>query len=276
MKKIISLFVGCMAVTAAVAAPAGRARVSMSDQMNAAPRATVSKNQISMMAATNDKSTTGNNAALAVTPEPMQPAVKDLREKERNACVSNNVGIGNTFVWASRYSNLNNYSAIVEDTMVPENNTCFVKVELSSDDARIDVSDIAGKYFEMGSMITCGSWANAEDMRQRILDAKKKARVWGTVGASVGGAALGVGAMELFGNKAIGGKVEGQKSLSDSQLLRSQLAVLQKENKAEYDRFIAQLRILKSECSKDIWVGSTDAQVTDICNRYRTVFDLAI
>ena len=80
MKKIISLFVGCMAVTAAVAAPAGRARVSMSDQMNAAPRATVSKNQISMMAATNDKSTTGNNAALAVTPEPMQPAVKDFRE----------------------------------------------------------------------------------------------------------------------------------------------------------------------------------------------------
>ena len=69
----------------------------------------------------------------------MQPVNKDLREKERNACLSNNIGVGNTFVWASRYSNLNNYSGMVEDTTEPENNTCFVKVELSSDDSRIDV-----------------------------------------------------------------------------------------------------------------------------------------
>ena len=278
MKKIIALFVGCMATVNVFAAPAGRARVSMADQMNAAPRATVSKNQISAMAAVNNvnpTSSTGSAAALAVTPEVMMPAQKDNREKERNACMSNNIGIGNTFVWASRYSNLNNYSAMVEDTLEPENNTCFVKVELISDDERVDVSDIQGKYFEMGNMITCGSWADKDDMRQRILDGKKKARVWGTVGASVGGAALGVGVMELFGNEAIGGKVEGQAALSGDQLMRSQVLVLQKENKAEYDRFISQLQILKTECARDVWKNSEDAQVNEICKKYNGLFNMA-
>ena len=275
MKKILTLFIGCMAVCSAGAAPAGRGRVSMSNQMDAAPRATVSKNQISAMAAANNKTVTVSDS-LAVTPNTMQPANKDLREKERNACLSNNIGIGNTFVWASRYSNLNNYSGMVEDTMEPENNTCFVKVELSSDDSRIDVSDVAGKYFEMGKGITCASWVNADDMRQRILDAKKKNRVLGTVGASVGGAVLGVGAMELFGNKAIGGKVMGQKALEGEQLLRSQLAVLKNENALEYNRFVLQLKTLKAECSKEIWVGTTDVEVKDICDRYKGIFDLAV
>ena len=278
MKKIISLFVGCLAVSSAFAAPGGRARVSMADQMNAAPRATVSKSQISAMAAVNNSnptSSTGSAAALAVTPEVMMPAQKDNREKERNACISNNIGVGNTFVWASRYSNLNNYSAMIEDTLEPENNTCFVKVELTSDDDRIDVSDIQGKYFEMGNMITCGSWADTDDMRQRILDGKKKARVWGTVGASVGGAALGVGVMELFGNEAIGGKVEGQAGLSGDQLIRSQVLVLEKENKAEYDRFISQLQILKTECARDVWKNSEDAQVSEICKKYNGLFNMA-
>lgn len=277
MKKILSLFVGCMVASTAIAAPSGRARVSMASQMDAAPRATVSKNQITAMGMNNPKPSTGpaaGGAELAVTPEVMLPAVKDNRDKERNACMSNNIGVGNTFVWASRYSNLNNYASMVEDTIEPENNTCFVKVELKSDDERIDVSDIKAKYFEMGNAITCGSWANAEDMRQRILDAKKKARVWGTVGASVGGAALGVGAMELFGNKLIGGKVEGQKALQGDQLLRSQLMVLQKENAAEYDRFISQLRILKTECPKI--KDSSDSTVKSICDKYDGLFDLVI
>ena len=128
----------------------------------------------------------------------------------------------------------------------------------------------------MGKGITCASWVNADDMRQRILDAKKKNRVLGTVGASVGGAALGVGAMELFGNKAIGGKVMGQKALEGEQLLRSQLAVLKNENASEYNRFVSQLKTLKAECSKEIWVGTTDVEVKDICDRYKGIFDLAI
>ena len=30
------------------------------------------------------------------------------REREKNICLSNNIGVGNTFVWASKYSNTQN------------------------------------------------------------------------------------------------------------------------------------------------------------------------
>ena len=159
--------------------------------------------------------------------------------------------MGNTFVWASRYSNVNNYASMVEDVEEPENNTCFVRVEMKSDDAKVSVADIPAKYFEMGQTITCGSWADENALEKRILDAKKSARTWGTVGGAVGGAALGVGAMELFGNKLIGGSVQGQKALKDSELLYSQLAVLKKNDKAKYDQIMSQIKSLKREC--DNW-----------------------
>lgn len=140
-----------------------------------------------------------------------QPEI-DMREKERAACINNNIGIGNTFVWASRYSDINNYATMVEDVEQPENNTCFVLVDLKSADSRIDLSGFKGKYFEMGRDITCGSWVDENDIEKRILDAKKKNRTLATIGGAVGGAALGVGSMELFGNRLIGGAVMGQKA----------------------------------------------------------------
>lgn len=269
MRFFVSLILGLAVVDVASAAnSAGRGRVSMADQMMAAPRATVSKNQINAMAAANHKS------SLAVTPEVMQPAEKiDMREDEKNACIGNNVGVGNTFVWASRYSNTDNYSMMLEDTESPENNTCFVRVELKSRDPKVDVSDFEAKYYEMGQNIKCAEWVEEEDLRQRILDAKKSKRAWATVGGAVGGAAIGVGAMELFGNKLIGGKVEGQAALSGEQLIRSQILVLQKENKAEYDRVISQLKVLKTECGKSDW--SSDSQVKAICDKYDGLFDMA-
>ena len=273
MKKFFPFVVMCLMVGSAVAAPAARGRASMAGQMMSSPRATMSTNQISAMAALNGKSTTGN-ANLAVTPEVMQPAVKDMREKEKNACIGNNIGMGNTFVWASRYSNLNNYASMIEDIEEPANNTCFVKVGLKSDDARVRVDDIPTKYFEMGQTITCGSWANEEDMRQRILDAKKGARIGGTIAASVGGAAIGVGAMELFGNELIGGKVEGQAALEDAELWRSQILALKKDSMSEYNEVIKQLKIVKVECD-GTFKNSSDEQVKKICDKYSPLFDLA-
>lgn len=275
MKKFLSFLVMCLATGSVMAAPAARGRASMAGQMMSSQRATMSTSQISAMAAMNNKSTTGN-ANLAVTPEVMQPdePKKDMREKERNACVGNNIGIGNTFVWASRYSNLNNYASMIEDVEEPANNTCFVKVGLKSDDTRINVSDIPTKYFEMGQTITCGSWANEEDMRQRILDAKKGARIGGTIAASVGGAAIGVGAMELFGNEWIGGKVEGQAALKDAELWRSQILALQKDDASQYKEVIKQLSIVKVECEGTL-KNSTDEQVKKICDKYSPLFDLA-
>jgi hypothetical protein len=253
---------------ASAANSAGRGRVSMADQMMAAPRATVSKNQINAMAAANHKS------SLAVTPEVMQPAEKiDMREDEKNACIGNNVGVGNTFVWASRYSNTDNYSMMLEDTENPENNTCFVRVELKSRDPKIDVSDFEAKYYEMGQNIKCAEWVEEEDLRQRILDAKKSKRAWATVGGAVGGAAIGVGAMELFGNKILGGKVEGQKDkdLKDEELRITAVKTLQKENPTKYNAFVDDIKKLKAECDKQ---KSTDNPIVkSICEEYKNLFD---
>lgn len=155
--------------------------------------------------------------------------VVDMREAERNACINNNIGVGNTFVWASRYSNTNDYASMTEDVTNPQNNVCFVRVELKSDDSRVSVSDVPAKYFMWGENIECGSWANETEMEKRILDAKKGARIGGIVASTVGGAAVGVGAMELFGNRLIDGKVMGQKSnkLTRAELYASQIKFLQ-------------------------------------------------
>ena len=283
MKKFLSFIIGCFVVSGALAAPGGRARTSMANQMDVASRATVSRNEISAMAATNAKSATNKSVSAPVAAPVTEPQGKeqqdDVIEKARRTCLSNNIGVGNTFVWASRYSNLSEYSTMVEDIDTPENNTCFVRVGLVSDDERIDLSDIEDKYFEMGKTITCGSWVAEEEMRQRILDAKKKVRVWSTVGASVGGAALGVGAMELFGNKLLGkgiSSVEGQKGLQGAAQKRSQLLVLQKENKASYDTVIANLTNLKGQCGQlpDCPDGDTNCKnAKAVCDKYKEWID---
>ncbi len=276
MKKTVSVFVLCiMALPAFALTPAGQGRRTMSAQVDMAPRATASVNQIQAMSASvtkseaeADKSSIRDNvsATIPAVTEPETPVV-DTREKEKLACISNNIGIGNTFVWASRYSNVANYSSMIEDVENPDNNVCFVKVELRSDDRKINVSDVPSQYYEMGRVITCGEWANEGTLKKRILDAKKSGRTWATVGGAVGGAAVGVGAMELFGNKAINGKVEGQKSkkLSDNQKMRSWL--LANKGSAEYNDFMRYMKTLKDECKSDIWEKSGTSKPED-CESY--------
>ncbi len=263
---VFSLFVLLIACPAFAATPNTQARRSVTSQMvMAAPRATASTNQISAMAASNGA--TVDKSSVRVEAEPAPAKTDDTREKEKNACINNNVGVGNTFVWASRYSNINNYAAMIEDIEEPENNVCFVKVSVKSNDPKISVDDIAARYYEMGRDITCGEWVDEEMMRQRILDAKKSTRTWATVGGVVGGAGIGVGAMELFGNKLIGGKVQGQKNenLSDSEVLRSQLLVLKEQKSKDFDDFISALKTLKKECESDIWSGATKPEE---CEKY--------
>lgn len=262
MKTFLSLFTMCLVVMPAFGAPgaAGHGRQSMSQQMVvAAPRqASMSSKHVGLVSdevpytnngsgvqpggdnsTETDKPDSGNDSSLPVV---------DNREKERNACLNGNIGLGNVFVWASRYSNTANYASMVEDVENPENNVCFVRVELKSTDTGVNLTDIPSQYFEMGRMITCGEWANEDVVKKRILDAKKSARTWGTVGGAVGGAALGVGAMELFGNKLIGGKVQGQKALDDEALLISQLKVLQKDNNSKFTMYMDSVRALLQKC----------------------------
>lgn len=240
MKYFISLVV--LSLVSFGANAANNARPAMSNKIMAAPRYTASVNQLSNMAVAN-----GNVKTETVVEEPKV----DMREAERNACINNNIGIGNTFVWASRFSDTSNYANMVEDTANPQNNVCFVRVELKSDDeSRISVSDVPAKYFMWGESIECGSWANEKEMEKRILDARKGARIGGIVASTVGGAGLGVGAMELFGNKLIDGKVQGQKStkLSETQLQKSVLKSYGTES-AEYKKVVNALNVIKDACA---------------------------
>ena len=277
MKKIVSFIAICLISGGAMAA--STARRTMVGQMVAAPRQmTASVNQL--MGGPLGQATPANPKPSVrpgvefpeeedKTPsdpsEPEQPDV-DMREKERAACINNNIGVGNTFVWASRFSNTSNYASMIEDTEHPENNVCFVRVDVKSSDSRINVSDLPSKYFEWGQTITCASWIDEKMLEKRILDAKKSARTWGTVAGAVGGAAVGVGIMELFGNRMIGGKVQGQKALSDSQLIRSQLLALKRESSSEYNEFIRQVKILKNGCEDKIWDGADEKDIPEGCS----------
>ncbi|MDW2974688.1 MAG: hypothetical protein R8M70_01355 [Alphaproteobacteria bacterium] len=245
----------------------GRNKPVVANKVTTSPRAVAPKNQIVGLAYKTESIVATDTDDVTVT--------KDNRDKEKRACISNNIGVGNTFVWASRYSNTANYSSMIEDVEEPDNNTCFVKVELKSDDAKISVADFPTKYYEMGHNIACGEWVDYDMLKERILDAKKSARTWATVGGAVGGAAIGVGAMELFGNRWIGGAVEGQKQFEkDSiKLLRSQLAVLKAENEQDYKNFVESLGDLKCACQE--YEKESGKDPLQQCKNYKYAFELS-
>ncbi|MBO4700892.1 MAG: hypothetical protein J5620_04060 [Alphaproteobacteria bacterium] len=276
MKKFFAVLFMAVPVVA-VAADARDPRVGTTSMVNAkfAPaqnRAMIaSKNQL-----TTPDISLSTNRSPSIKDDDVGPAFpkdteKDKREAERAACLNNNIGIGNTFVWASRYSNTASYATMQEDTENPENNVCFVKVDLKSADSRINVSDIPSRYFQWGETINCGSWVDEEMLKQRILDAKKKGRTWATVGGAVGGAAVGVGSMELFGNKLIGGAVEGQKDLSGIPLLRSQLLTLKNKGDSRYEEFKTDLKALKTACDKFKSSGGT---LPSECTEFESLMDI--
>lgn len=250
MKKLISFLTIAFVASSAFAAAPSTDRRSQAAQWGSAQRATAAaQNQVR---ATTTTTTTATTAAT---------------DQKKQACMSNNIGVGNTFVWASKYSDTSNYNSMVEDTENADNNICFVRVALKSSDSKINVSDIAPVYYPMGQSIVCGSWADSGKIKNRILDAKKSARTWGTVAGVVGGAGGGVGAMELFGNKMIGGKVEGQrdKNLKDEDLKRSQLLALKKDDSKQYEKFKTSLQDLQKECENDVWTSVDQSKKPEEC-----------
>ena len=256
------LFVLCLNANAA-----STSRPAMSNRVMSAPRYTASIKSLGM----NTKVTADSNAGTApvaeepVAEEPVavveEPEI-DMREAERNACINNNIGMGNTFVWASKFSDTSNYANMVEDAEHPENNVCFVRVELNStNESRVKVNDIEPKYFMWDETIKCGSWVSKKKMENRILEARKGARIGGIVASTVGGVGLGVGAMELFGNKLIGGKVEGQKSANKETLYKN---ALKKKTGADLEQYKSDLTLLVKACDSGQW-GS------DNCSLYKTL-----
>ncbi len=252
MKYVISALVFVLTGFWAEAAQIGR--VTMSNRIVSSPHYTASVNQLSSSPKVADPIKTvgagDNNADKPEEPQPDEEVV-DMREAERNACINNNIGIGNTFVWASKYSNTSDYASMVEDVEHPENNVCFVRVELNStNESRIKVSDIEPKYFMWGEPIVCGSWVSKKKMEDRILEARKGARIGGIVATTVAGVGLGVGAMELFGNDLIGGKVMGQKSSSVKKetLYKNELLALKKKDKVKFDEYNENLKQISEYC----------------------------
>lgn len=269
MKYLVSALVLAMFGFGANAAQNGRP--AMAKNIISAPRYTASVNQVS-----GQMNIKGSAKTEVPTVEPEEQAKEpeeteeekaekeavDMREAERNACINNNVGVGNTFVWASKYSDTSNYAAMVEDAEHPENNVCFVRVELNStNESRIKVSDIAPQYFMWGEPIKCGSWVSKKEMEKRILNARKGERIGGIIATTVGGAGLGVGAMELFGNKLIGGKVEGQKGTSKVSLYKAQLS---KDSNKSY---LADLKVMVDACDDTATAG----MISD-CDMYRELY----
>lgn len=255
MKRFMSFFVLSLIGFEAFGAHAAGGRPTMSSNIMAAPRYTASVNQLngSNSPTANTKGNSTNTDTK--TEEQTAEEEKDMREAERSACLNNNIGIGNTFVWASRYSNINNYASMIEDVKNPENNVCFVRVELkSNDETRISVADIEPKYFMWGENIECGSWVDEKEMERRILEARKGARIGGIVASTVGGLGLGVGIMEAFGNKMFdkvsGGKLEGQKSkhLSEGDTRTfyiTKMRELEKTNNAKFLEYKGYLNSIK-------------------------------
>lgn len=244
MKRVLFSLIACVAAMSVADAATSRLGVQQQNVMSAARMPSI---PVTTVGVTTAVSNLDSVPVQEKKTEPIEPEKPDMREKEREACIRNNIGVGNTFVWASRYSDVNNYATMVEDIEHPENNTCFVRVELKSSDAKVDLSDISGKYFEMGRNITCGSWVDEDMLEKRILDAKKNARTWATVGGAVGGAALGVGSMELFGNKLIGGAVQGQKAGTTKDQFRAYLLSL---NDTERKGWIDYFKNMNNECQK--------------------------
>ena len=275
MKYFVSVLFFSVFVADVFAASVGGSRPAMSNRIMSAPlRYTASINQLNGLSS----ATNGNETLTTIGTEPPMAVAtegtvkKDMREAERNACINNNIGVGNTFVWASRYSDTSNYASMVEDITNPENNVCFVRVELtSSDESRISVSDIKPKYFMWGEEVECGGWADKSVIEKRILEAKKGNRIAGIVASTIGGAGIGVGAMELFGNRLIGGKVEGQKNknLDEVAVYRSQLLTLNEKGQTQqYKQYVTNLKTIKNACD------SNNNQVDGFdCGKYASLLE---
>ena len=176
-------------------------------------------------------------------------------DTQRDICVSNNIGLNNTFVWAAQNSATNSYATMIEDVTNPENNACFARVDIGHKNKDVSVKGLDSRYFKMGNSVVCGSWLNRDMLEKNVLDGLKQNRTFGTVAAVVGGMGVGVGVMEAFGNRLIGGKVLGQKALEGQAQILSLLAVLKKDSVVEYQHVVDAIKSLNKAC-KETWADS--------------------
>ena len=102
MKRLVVLFGAfIMSLPAVAVTPVeGRGRASMAGQMES--RFAVSKKAIDNMPAAQavDVETESKQVETVPAVDAVQEKPKDMREREKAACIQNNIGVGATFVWA--------------------------------------------------------------------------------------------------------------------------------------------------------------------------------
>jgi hypothetical protein len=184
---------------------------------------------------------------------PPEVAAAAAIDADRTACL---MTPGN--VWASKtYSSpagIENAFGMVEDPVIG-NNTCYSQVSMTSADIK-DFSRFFGpRYFEKGGNLSCGSWLDEGAVDQAILDAKKGSRIGGTIAATFGGLAVGVGVTELIGNTA--GKNSwylGQKGLKNAgkkkDFLLSKLNEKNDPDKDNICQYVKATKGFQDACSK--------------------------
>ena len=225
-------------------------------------------------AVTQDSSLTPPPAASVGAPQDGEK-INEINHK-RDVCLSHASGSFDTFVWAARDSNINDYRFMVEDVRNPENNVCFVKISVQNSDERVDTHDIPSRYFVVGERAVCGNWLPEDDLKQRILNATKKNRVLGAVATSIVSAGVGVGvseaAMAIAAKNGSDSKVLGQAALSGQELLISQIKELERKNSVEYNRVISALKTLDETCDKE-WKCEKPAECNAETNPFRKLRD---
>jgi len=212
---------------------------------------------------------TAQQAEVAIVSKDVMAAQRN--DADRKICQDNNKASGGAFIWASVNSGtglgVTNAGSLREDTTNRENNTCWIRVDISSTDAKIAKTAMTSAYFPANSTVTCGGWLDEEAIKKAVLDAHKGGRIAGTIGGVLGGAAIGVGAMELFGNKAIGvvDKSESIEKMSTYQLI----AEAKKTDPAVAAKLEAEVERLNTACKQlreKLSACGTTATIPQACN----------
>ena len=156
-------------------------------------------------------------------------------------------------VWANRLNaSPDGVPATFPKTENPNaaDNACFTLVSMQSSEIKNMGRFFPPRYFRQGDAVECGSWIDQQVLDDAILDSKKTGRIIGTIAASVGGAAIGVGITELIGRKFITG-FEGQKDYErESKELLTSLKNDKRnpENAAAYKNYEAAIQELVKLC----------------------------
>ena len=164
-------------------------------------------------------------------------------------------------VWASKaYSSFDGVSSasglVASDK--PADNVCYVPVSIKSSEIKDISRFFPTRYFASGMSVECGSWIDGKDLDNAILDAKKGARVGGTVAASVIGAGVGFGLAELLGQKLIK-DFKGQASLNRevAEELKQLVISLKKSDPGQLTRYTSAVKDFVSKCNK---LGKSDGE----------------